>query len=86
MLNTSRIAAVLRQLAAVAAIVVAAVPEIPLPTAVRAALISVAGAVIAIEHYLAPAQPAAKADAKAAAVAEIVRNSNAVPPNTVTKL
>lgn len=51
--NLGRFAAVVRQVGSVAAMVVGAIPSMPIPTGARAALIGAGGLVLAIEHYLA---------------------------------
>ena len=63
-MTIARLTAILRQAAAIAAIVLGAIPQLDLPTSVRVPLITAGGIVLAIEHYLAgntpttPAPPA----------------------------
>ena len=51
-INTQQIASILRQAAAIAVIVVTALDTISMPTAVRASLGTIAGALIVVEHYV----------------------------------
>lgn len=52
-LDFSRIAAVLRQMAAIASVVIGAIPQMNLPSSVRVPLVAAGGLVLAIEHYVA---------------------------------
>jgi hypothetical protein len=47
-----RITAVFRQIAAYAAVVLGAIPQLNLPNSVRVPLVSVGGIILAIEHYV----------------------------------
>ena len=49
----ARVASILRQLGAVASVVIGALPEIHLPSAVHATLIAIGGAILAAEHVVA---------------------------------
>jgi hypothetical protein len=51
-INTQSIASILRQLAAVAAVVLGALPVDSLPASVRAPLVALGGALLTVEHYL----------------------------------
>lgn len=49
---TQRAAAVLRQVAAITAVVLGAIPQLNLPNAVRIPLVTVGGLLLTVEHYL----------------------------------
>lgn len=51
-MSLQQLSSIVRQAAAIAAIVLGALPQTGLPNAVRAPLVAVAGILIAIEHYL----------------------------------
>lgn len=51
-INPQQIASILRQAAAIAMVVIAALDTISMPAAVRGVLTAVGGAILAVEHYV----------------------------------
>ena len=50
-MTKQRVAAVLRQVGAIAAILSAVIPQVPMPDNVRVALVTVSGVILSLEHH-----------------------------------
>ncbi len=51
-ISVQQVASFVRQVAAIASVVVGAIEQIPLPPTVRPVLIGIGGVVLAVEHYV----------------------------------